>query len=121
MTILVGNWMWEIKMVSHHDDRLIDRTGERTLGVTDVLRHTVYLDESLDSYKFRKVFLHEIGHCIMASYGYLSDIHRIVPKEYWVLAEEWVCNFLAEHSDEAVRLFDRFYREREVYDKWGIR
>jgi len=111
MTILVGNWVWKIKMVSWNDDRLIDRTGERTLGVTDVLRHTVYLDETLSGQLFEKVFLHELGHCIMASYGYLNDLHRIVPAEYWFEAEERLCNFLANHSMEVVRILKRLHYE----------
>jgi len=116
MKIRVGKLNWDVELVPSYDDRLIDRTGVRTLGVTDILRRTVYLDESLYGTMFRKVFLHEIGHCLMLSYGYLNDIHRIVPKKYWVEAEEWVCNFLAEHSVEAVDILNEFALDREVYD-----
>jgi len=119
MTILVGNWVWKIKMVSKYDSRLMDRTGVRTLGVTDVLRHTIYLNENLYGAKFRQVFLHELGHCIMASYGYLPELHRIVPERYWVYAEEWLCNFLANHSLEAIEILNNILGE-EVCRGWVV-
>lgn len=115
MTILVGNWVWNFKMVSEYDDRLVDRTGVRTLGTTDILRRSVYLSNALRGEMLRKVFLHEVGHCIMVSYGYLDELHKIVPKRYWVEAEEWLCNFLANHSAEALTLYNKF-NAKGVYD-----
>lgn len=44
------------------------------------------------------VLLHELGHCVMFSYDLLGQIHRAVRPEYWVMAEEWVCNFLADYG-----------------------
>lgn len=115
MTILVGKWEWDIKMVPSYDDRLIDRTGTRTLGTTDIRYRTVYLDETLRGELLRKVFLHEIGHCIMVSYGYLKYLHKVVKEEYWEDAEERLCNFLANHSLEALQLYEKFNNEG-VYD-----
>ena len=28
----------------------------------------------------------------------LDDIHRMVKHQYWVEAEEWVCNFIADYG-----------------------
>jgi len=102
-------------MVPEHDDRLIDRTGARTLGTTDILRRTVYLNNTLRGDMLKKVFLHEIGHCIMVSYGYLQYLHRLVPKRHWIEAEEAICNFLARHSIEALNWY-REFNEKGVYD-----
>ena len=40
-----------------------------------------------------RVLIHEICHCVLYSYGLLYDIHKADKKDYWILAEEWICNF----------------------------
>lgn len=40
-----------------------------------------------------RVLIHKICHCVLYSYGLLYDIHKAVKKDYWILAEEWICNF----------------------------
>lgn len=47
-----------------------------------------------------RVLLHELGHCVMFSYGLLDDIHSVVPPDRWIDAEEWVCNFIADYGRE---------------------
>lgn len=37
-------------------------------------------------------------YAINTSYGLLDDIHKVVKPEYWILAEEWVCNFIADYG-----------------------
>lgn len=34
----------------------------------------------------------------MFSFDLLRDIHRMVHPEYWLEAEEWVCNFIADYG-----------------------
>lgn len=34
----------------------------------------------------------------MISFGLLKAIHRMVKPEYWIDAEEWVCNFIADYG-----------------------
>lgn len=46
------------------------------------------------------VLLHELGHVTMISYNLIDDIHRMVLPEYWVEAEEWVCNFIANYGSK---------------------
>lgn len=111
MTILVGKRLWKIKMVLAEDPILTDRTGKQTLGVTDTATQMIYLADTLYGKKLRKVFMHEVGHAILASYGLLDDIHRVVPRKYWVLAEEWLCNFVADYSEEAASIAARFDKE----------
>lgn len=48
-----------------------------------------------------RVLIHEICHCVLYSYGLLYDIHKAVKKDYWILAEEWICNFLYDYGLEA--------------------
>ena len=75
--------LWRVRFVSPNDNVLIDRTGKRN---------------NLHGELLNRVFIHELGHCVMFSYGLLPELHRMVKKRYWVDAEEFVCNILADYS-----------------------
>lgn len=59
---------------------------------------TIFMSRSLSGALLIKVLIHELGHCALVSYGLLDDIHKVVKPEYWILAEEWVCNFIADYG-----------------------
>ena len=42
--------------------------------------------------------IHELGHCAIFSFDLLPDIHRMVKEKYWIEAEEWMCNFIADYG-----------------------
>lgn len=90
--------LWRVQFVSSQDDVLIDRTGSRTLGVSDYSTHIISIANNLHGELLNRVFIHELGHCVMFSYGLLPELHRMVKKRYWVEAEEFVCNILADYS-----------------------
>ena len=90
--------LWRVQFVSSQYDVLIDRTGNRTLGVSDYSTHIISIANNLHGELLNRVFIHELGHCVMFSYGLLSELHRMVKKRYWVDAEEFVCNILADYS-----------------------
>ena len=90
--------LWRVQFVSSQDDVLIDRTGNRTLGVSDYSTHIISIANNLHGELLNRVFIHELGHCVMFSYGLLSELHRMVKKRYWVDAEEFVCNILADYG-----------------------
>ena len=48
--------------------------------------------------KLEEVNTHELGHCIIFSFHLLDDIHQMVHPRYWVEAEEWLCNFVADYG-----------------------
>lgn len=89
---------WDICVVKPYDPMLVDRTGRQTLATTDPQTRTVYLSEKLRGALLSKVLLHEIGHCVMVSFHLLDDIHRAVKQEYWIDAEEWLCNYIADYG-----------------------
>lgn len=76
----------------------MDRTGKMTLATTDPNLATIFMSRSLSGALLIKVLIHELGHCALVSYGLLDDIHKVVKPEYWILAEEWVCNFIADYG-----------------------
>jgi hypothetical protein len=90
--------LWRVQFVPPQDDVLIDRTGNRTLGVSDYFTHIISIANNLHGELLNRVFIHELGHCVMFSYGLLPELHRMVKKRYWVDAEEFVCNILADYS-----------------------
>lgn len=77
---------------------LIDRTGDVKLATTDPKTHCVYLSNELRGNMLNRVFAHELGHCVIFSYGLLEEIHSMVYPEHWIDAEEWICNFVADYG-----------------------
>ena len=39
----------------------------------------------------------------MTSFDLIEELHRLVKPEYWIEAEEWVCNLLADYAEVVVR------------------
>lgn len=77
---------------------LIDRSDNKVVGSTDPITRTVYISNMLTGDFYKKVLLHELGHCVMIAYGLLDEIHSFVPQAYWIDAEEWICNYLADYG-----------------------
>lgn len=90
--------LWRVRFVSPKNPILIDRRNVLTVGVTDPNTMTVYLANNLRGAFLQRVLIHELGHCTLFSFGLLEDIHRMVKKRYWIEAEEWVCNFIADYG-----------------------
>ena len=95
--------LWRVRFVSPNDNVLIDRTGKRTLAVSDYSTMTISIANNLHGELLNRVFIHELGHCVMFSYGLLPELHRMVKKRYWVDAEEWCCNILADYGQFVIR------------------
>lgn len=91
---------WQVKYVSPSSPYLVDRTGRATVATTDPDTHCVYISRELTGDFLNHVVTHELGHCVMFSYGLIHDIHAAVDPQYWVDAEEWVCNFVADYGRE---------------------
>lgn len=90
--------LWHVEASKSTSPMLVDRTGASRLGTTDLSTHTIYLSDALDDDMTAKVLIHELGHCALLSYNLLYDIHKMVRKEYWLEAEEWLCNYLIDYG-----------------------
>lgn len=90
--------LWRVRFASPSDNVLIDRTGERTLAVSDYSTRIISIANNLYGELLSHVFIHELGHCVMFSYGLLPELHRMVKKRYWIETEEWTCNFIADYG-----------------------
>ena len=102
----MNGYSWRVCYVDADDPMLVDRTGRVTVATTDPGTLTVYMLRDLDGEFLTRVLIHELGHCAMFSFGLLDDIHRMVHPRYWLEAEEWVCNFIADYG---MTIFDTAY------------
>lgn len=90
--------LWKVYYVPNSSPYLVDRTGNVRLATTDMRLHKIYIYEGLSGELLRKVTVHEIGHAAMSSFGLLEELHLFVKPQYWIDAEEWVCNLLADYG-----------------------
>lgn len=90
--------LWRIRFAHPASPMLIDRTGESRLATTDPNQRTIFLSDELQGELLTTVLIHELGHCALFSFGLIDDIHRVVDRRFWVEAEEWVCNFIADYG-----------------------
>ena len=74
---------------------------------------TVYFSSALHGEALKRVLTHEVCHCAMMSYNLIEDIHRMVLPTYWVEAEEWVCNLIADYGASILE------RANEAYEEWS--
>lgn len=102
----LGQHRWQVRMASPYSPMLTDRTGVQTVATTDPASQTIYLSGLLSGDFLNRVLIHELGHAAMSEFGLLDDIHRMVRPEYWVDAEEWTCNFIADYG---VRIYAAAY------------
>lgn len=104
----LNGYLWHIRVVDPDSPYLIDRTNKKTLATTDPVSSTIYISNHIlcQQQLFTKVLLHELGHCAMLSFDLIGDIHRMVKPEYWIEAEEWICNYIADYG---TKIFTTFY------------
>lgn len=94
----MNGYFWKVRFVEAYDPMLMDRTGKWAVATTDPENHTVFLSNSLHGDFLIKVLIHELGHCALFSFNLLDELHRMVKPEYWIEAEEWACNLLADYG-----------------------
>jgi hypothetical protein len=90
--------LWRVRFTNPRNPILVDRRNVLTIGVTDPETITIYLSNKLRGQLLNRVLIHELGHATLYSTGLLEELHRMVYPEYWVEAEEGLCNFLADYG-----------------------
>lgn len=112
----MNGYLWKVRFVESNDPMLVDRTNTLTVATTDPSTLTVYLSTNLYGDFLMTVFIHELGHCALTSFGLLDRIRKWVYPEYWVDMEEFICNFLADYG---MKVFKIAYKVMG-YDAWKI-
>ncbi len=110
----MNGFYWEVLFVDQNNSMLVDRTNRFRVATTDPETGRVYLSNRLRGDFLMTVFLHELGHCALYSFGLLDEIHSMVYPRYWIKMEEFICNFLA---DFGFRIFKTAYATLG-YDAW---
>lgn len=108
--------VWTVRYVPAYYPELIDRTNQRRVATTDPRTKTVYLSNELSGSFLKRVLIHELGHCALFSFGLLDDIHRVVDREHWVDAEEWICNLLADYGERIYQISRSILSVSEGYE-----
>lgn len=109
---------WAIILVPSNSPLLDDRTGAHTVACTDPVTKRVYLDVALRGDFLRRVLRHELGHCALVSYDLLDYIHTMVKPQYWIDAEEFMCNLIADYGLEIDQISDNYARV-ELNNQYG--
>lgn len=94
----MNGYRWQIRFVDPNHRMLVDRTGVRTVGTTDPKSGHIYISNRLNGLFLTKVLIHEIAHCALFSFHLMDDIHKMTKQQYWIEAEEWVCNLIADYG-----------------------
>lgn len=97
-SFIINGDFWRVEMVDPFSTELVDRTGNLRLATTDPETMTVYLSDRLSGSLLNTVLIHEMAHCVMISCDLLDELHRFAKPEFWVEAEEWICNFIADYG-----------------------
>lgn len=103
----IGGTTWILIEVPPNSKELFNSEGQRVLACTDPITKTVYISNELYGQQRKTVIAHELGHCILFSYGLLDSLHRLTKTDSLIDMEEWVCNFLAENCQEVLYLTKR--------------
>lgn len=112
----MNGYLWKIRFVERDDPSLVDRTNTLTVATTDPVTLTVNLSEELTGDFLMTVFIHELGHCALVSFGFLDRIRKWTRPEHWVDMEEFICNFLADYG---LRIFRTAYKKMG-YEAWKV-
>lgn len=96
MYFTINGIEWNIRFVHPMSKELLRSDKSRTVGVTDWGKRTVFLSDMLYGAFLRKVFIHEVCHCAMFSYGIDMDIEQ----------EEFLCDWVATYGDEVFAIVD---------------
>lgn len=106
----MNGWRWTVLFVHPQSPYLIDRTDSMRVATTDPTTRCVYIANNLTQPFLLRVLTHELGHCVIFSYGLLGEIHTAVDPEYWEQSEEWLCNFMADYGYEITSLAQQILR-----------
>lgn len=106
--------LWRVEFVNPWSHLLVDRTNRHTVATTDPKTRRVYLSWNLGGSFLSRVLVHELSHCAMISFGLLKSIHRMVRPEYWIDAEEWICNYIADYGRGIFLIADQI-----LFNIWG--
>lgn len=97
--VKINGETWRIILVSPEHPMLMRSNGEFTLGVCDDKVKGIYINDTLDKTKFKKVLCHELTHAAMYSYNVELSIEQ----------EELLADLIATYGQEIIRETNRIF------------
>ena len=99
MTFFMNGIEWSVFTVPADSYELTRTDNSVTVGMCDGIRHCIFLCENLRGQFLRKVFIHEVCHSAVFSYGIELDIEE----------EEFLCDFVSRYGDEIFAVVDDMF------------
>lgn len=99
MTFYMNGYEWNVYKVPANSPELTRSDGSVTVGMCDGIKRCIFLCDKLRGQFLRKVFIHEVCHSAVFSYGLELD----------VMQEEFLCNFVASYGDEIFSVVDSMF------------
>lgn len=96
MKFIVNNQEWNLQFVNPSSKDLMRSDGSITLGITDNVLKTVFINNRLDEYMTDKVLCHELTHVFAYEYGYYMNLKT----------EEIVADFMSLYGRNVIYLLD---------------
>lgn len=96
MYVVINGLEWQIKRVNPYDVNLFRDDGTLTVGMTDRMQMTIFLNDKLKGLFLRKVLVHELVHAWIFSYGYILSVQQ----------EEFICDFISSNADDILNKAD---------------
>lgn len=99
MWFTINGIEWEVVFVPSMSSDLRRSDNTLTCGVADFGQRKVFLSDALHGAFLRKVFIHEVCHTAVFSYGINLS----------VMEEEFLCDFVASYGDEIFAIVDSLF------------
>lgn len=99
MKFMMNGIEWNVYKVPAYSDMLRRSDNSYTVGMCDFPKQSIFLCDKLKGQFLRKVFIHEVCHSAVFSYGLDLD----------AMQEEFLCDFIATYGDEIFEVVDDMF------------
>lgn len=107
----MGGKRWCVRIVPPSSPLLVDRTGRRTVAVTDPSTHIISVSSAISGDFLKRVLAHELTHAAMESHGINRAIRGMVPPGGVVPVQEMASNVVADYGARIVGESERLHFE----------
>jgi hypothetical protein len=90
--ITINGETWYVREVPYGHPALYRSDGSQTIGSIDDVIKTIFICETLDDWKYRKVLCHELVHAAMFSYDVNLSLEQ----------EELIADIISEYGAEII-------------------
>lgn len=100
MKFMMNGIEWNVYKVPAYSDMLRRSDNSYAVGMCDLPKRSIFLCDKLKGQFLRKVFIHEVAHSAMFSYGIEMSVEQ----------EEMFCDLIATYGDEIIGIVDNMFR-----------